>query len=256
MKSQIISTLAIGGLLSMNPGAPMGAPHVDLIMQNTRTAEWIATPQATIGQSSSRKVRLNGPWMDYVTSATTSNGVSARNIEHADKQVTMILDASASAARGDMNLRLNITCPPFPINFDCGSSALLKVKIFETGPINTIQPSGIVPPNSVITFDLTGEAMGVAKLNARLLSLSGASVLSRTPTSIKVKGKTPSCGYVDVALTDEAGDGEFVYRKSGSLRQVLAGTICGSSLAPPLMGQSICIAPKVWDAVALVCKDP
>lgn len=256
MRNLIISTLAVGGLMSTHSAVQMDVPHIDLIMQSTRTAEWIATPRATIGQSSTRRVRLRGPWMDYVTSATSSNGVSARNIEHEDHQVTMILDASASAARGDMNLRLNITCPPGGNLLQCGSSVQLPIKIFETGPINTIQPSGIVPPNSVITFDLTGEAMGVAKLNARLLSLSGASVLSRTSTSIKVKGKTPSCGYVDVALTDEAGDGEFVYRKSGSLQQVLAGTICGSSLAPPLLGQSHCIAPKIWDPVALICKDP
>src|SRR5215211_2660640 len=246
MKTTTASTLAIGVLLSINPDATIDRPRIDKLEQNTRTVEWATTGRATIGQQSSRKIRVSGPWMDFVTSATTSNGVSARNISHEWRQVTMTLDAAASSARGDMTLRLNISCPP--VNFECGSSVTLPVKIFETGPISGISPSGVVPKNTVVTFDLVGQGMNVAKLNPRLLTLSNASVVNRTATTMRVKGTTPSCGYIDVALTDENGDGEYVYRKGGSLQAVLAGTICGTSLAPPGMSQHYCYPPTTWNA--------
>lgn len=254
MKTRTISMLAIGGLLSMNPGPVLERPHIDKLEQNTRTVEWATTVRATIGQQSSRKIRVSGPWMDFVTSATTSNGVSARSISHEWRQVTMILDAAASSARGDMTLRLNISCPP--VNFECSSSITLPVKIFETGPINGISPSGVVPANTAVTFDLTGQALSVAKLNPRLLTLRNASIVSRTASTMRVKGTTPSCGYIDVALTDESGDGEFVYRKGGSLQAVLAGTICGSSLAPPGMSQHYCTPPTTWNVSANACTEP
>jgi hypothetical protein len=223
-------------------------------MQNTRTAEWIATPRATIAQRSSRKVRLVGPWLDYVTSVTSSNGITARNFEKADKQITMILDASASAARGDMTLRLNITCPV--VAFDCKPSVTLPLKVFETGPIWTIQPYGNVPPNAVVTFDLTGEALGVAKLLPRLLTLTNAVVLSRTATTMRVRGTTPSCGHLDVALTDEADGDEFPYRREPTVQAILAGTICGQSTAPPLLRTTVCASGQVWDSALKICKNP
>ena len=183
---------------------------------------------------------------------------SARNITTEWDKVSMTLDAAASSARGDMTLKLNIECPPSVpfVTADCSSSIGLPVKVFETGPINGISPSGIVPANTVVTFDLTGQALNVAKLNPRLLSLRGASILSRTSTTMRVKGTTPSCGYIDVALTDESGDGEYVYRKGGSLQAVLAGTICGSSLAPPGMAQHYCYPPTTWSPALNACIQP
>jgi len=256
MKTMTVSTLAVGALFWINPRAGMDAPRIDKLEQNTRTVEWATTTRATIGQQSSRKIRVSGPWMGFVTSATTSNGVSARNIVREWDKVSMTLDAAASSARGDMTLRLNINCPPPPVNLDCASSKGLPVKVFETGPINGISPSGVVPANTVVTFDLTGQALNVAKLNPRLLSLRNASIISRTSTTMRVRGTTPSCGYIDVALTDESGDGEYVYRKGGSLQAVLAGTICGSSLAPPGIAQHYCYPPTTWSPALNACVQP
>jgi hypothetical protein len=258
MSRTIVSAVALASALSLAPSATreaaMDPPAVKLIMQNTRTAEWIAVPRATVAQRSSRKVRVVGPWLDYVTSVTPSNGITARNFEKADRQITMILDASASAARGDMSLRLNITCPY--VAFDCKPSVTLPLKVFETGPIKTIQPYGNVPPNAVVTFDLTGEALDVAKLLPRLLTLTNAVILSKTATTMRVRGTTPSCGYIDVALTDVADGDESPYRREATVQAILAGTICGQSTAPPLLKTTTCTAGQVWDSTLKICKNP
>jgi len=111
-----------------------------------------------------------------------------------------------------------------------------------------------VPPNTQVTFDLTGEALGVAVLLPRLLSLKNATVLSKTTTTMRVRGTTPSCGYIDVALTDQADGDENPYLKAATVQQVLAGTICGSSLAPRSPTMTQCPAGQTWDPAANVCK--
>ena len=166
----------------------------------------------------------------------------------------MILDASASAARGDMSLRLNISCPPIP--FDCKPSVNLPLKVFETGPIKSIQPYGNVPPNTSVTFDLTGEALDVAKLLPRLVTLTNPVIVSRTATTMRVRGTTPSCGYLDVALTDEADGDEFPYRRELTVQAMLAGTICGQSTAPPLLKTTTCAPGQVWNATLKACSAP
>ena len=258
MNRTIVSAVALGSALWLAPGslrhAAMDAPAVKLITQNTRTSPWIAVPRATIAQRSSRKIRLYGPWLDYVTSVTSSNGVTGRNFEKGDKEITMILDASASAARGDMSLRLNISCPPIP--FDCKPSVNLPLKVFETGPIKSIQPYGNVPPNTSVTFDLTGEALDVAKLLPRLVTLTNPVIVSRTATTMRVRGTTPSCGYLDVALTDEADGDEFPYRRESTVQAMLAGTICGQSTAPPLLKTTTCSPGQVWNAQLKACSTP
>lgn len=240
-----------GGFIWPSSRVRSDKPHIDKLEQNTRTAEWAQVTRVTIGQRGSRMIRVTGPWMDYVTSVTKSNEVSGRNISHADRQLTLTLDAAEASIRGDMNLKLNISCPP--LGYECAASINLPVKVLETGPINSIAPSGIVPANTVVTFDLQGDALGVAKLNARLLSLKEATIVKKFGSTMTVKGKTPSCGYIDVALTDEVGDGEIVYRKGSTLQPVVAGTICGSSLAPPTMAYHYCPPPTHWDDYLKAC---
>ena len=130
MNTTIVWALALGSVMTLATGsgtrASVDPPKVNLIMQNTRTAPWAVVQRATVAQRSSRKIRLLGPWMDYVTSVTAKNGVSARNLVKSDKQIEMILDASATAPRGDMTLTLNISCPPIPFS-DCRSSATFPI---------------------------------------------------------------------------------------------------------------------------------
>jgi hypothetical protein len=252
----LASATSLAGAYSL--GTMFDPPKAKLIMQNTRTVEWLAVPRATVAQRGTRLIRLRGPWMDYVTSVTASNGVSARNFKTADQQVDMTLDAAETAPRGDFTLRLNITCPKVPFTNvvvgDCQSSATFPVRVFETGPIATIFPNGVVPPNAQVTFDLTGEALNVAVLLPRLLSLKSASILSKTATTMRVRGTTPSCGHIDVALTDQADGDENPYRKASTLQPVLAGTICGTSLAPRVPSVAQCPPGQTFDPVSNVCK--
>jgi len=92
MYTTLAFAITLGSLLSLRSAA--FDPGFEKIEQNTRTVEWLSVQRVTIGQSSSRKIRLTGPWMDFVSSATTSNGVSARNIvrDFPFRKVTMILD--------------------------------------------------------------------------------------------------------------------------------------------------------------------
>lgn len=47
------------------------------------------------------------------------------------------------------------------------------------------------------------------------MNLKYATILEKTATTMRVKGTTPQCGYVDVALTDEAEGDNSVPQGSG-----------------------------------------
>ena len=223
--------------------------------QNTRTAEWASVNRITIGQRSSRKIRLSGPWMDYVTSINGSGGISGRNIAHADGKTTLILDASESAGRGDKEISAAISCPFGGTLIGCKDIVAFPVRVFETGPITSISPAGTVTPGASVTFTLTGDRLDVAKLLPRLLTLKNASLAHVNASTVRVTGITPACGYIDVALTDQLDGDEFPYRKGSTLQSVLAGTICGTSLVPPAPTFHQCPPGTSWNPGANACQD-
>lgn len=259
MQLTITRALALGSAAALVGGSAArisaDPPKAKTITQNTRTVAWKEVPRATVAQGSSRRIRLSGPWMDFVTSVTAKNGVSARNLTKTFQQVEMVLDASTTAPRGEMSLTLNIGCPPIPFT-DCRASTTFPITVFETGPIKSIQPYGIVKPNTKYTFELTGEALNVAELLPRLLKLGSASIVSKTSTTMKVVGVTPSCGYIDVALVDIADGDENPYRHGPAMQSVLAGTICGQSLAPTTLQYHQCTPPQYWDDGIKACRNP
>ena len=249
-----LSIAALGVLVIAGAGATLGAPRYTLLMQNTRTAPWISVTRLTVPQASSRRVRIDGDWMDYISSVNASGGISGRNISHPDGMTELILDATSSAARGDKNISVNIACPwggnligctPGPVN--------IPVKVIETGPITSIGPSGTLAANTQYTFNLQGEGLDVAVLLPRLLSLKNATILEKTATTMRVRGTTPQCGYVDVALTDQA-DGDIPYRKGSALQPILAGAICGLTLSHPVGVVINCPTGTTWDASLRECR--
>jgi len=247
------TTLALGALLFVNPRTTFDAPRWTLIMQNTRTSPWVVVTRATIAQSGTRLIQVNGPWMGKVTSVTGSGGVTARNLQRdGDNTVTMILDGATSAPRGNKNIQLNVRCDVVNLPFGCtNTSVSLPVKVLETGPINHIYPNGTLPANTSISFDLDGEGMDVAVLLPRLLTLKNAVILSKTATTMKVRGTTASCGYMDVALSDVADGDENPYRKGSSLQPVIAGTVCGGS--PRAFVVINCQPGTTWNASTKTC---
>jgi hypothetical protein len=257
MINKIIGNLALGSVLFVAPGSAFDPPSFTKIEQNTRTVAWVSVGRATIAQSSSRRIRVTGPWMDYVTSVSTSGGISGRNISHEFQKVSLVLDATTSSARGNKSVALNITCPFGGELIGCTRGpVMLPIKVFESGPISSISPSGTVAANTQYTFELHGEGFDVAALLPRLLTLKDASVVSRDASTIRVKGITPSCGYIDVALTDQADGDEFPYRKGNALPSVLSGHICGTSLAPSSIGNStVCPSGTNWDTNTKTCHD-
>ena len=249
-----LTIAAIGAFVLVSAGATLGAPRVSLLMQNTRTAPWITVTRLTVAQASSRRVRIEGDWMDYISSVNANGGVSGRNISHPDGMTELILDATSAAARGDKNISVNIACPIGGNLIGCTAGPVnVPVKVIETGPINSIEPSGTLQANTQYTFTLQGEGLNVAVLLPRLLNLKNATVLERTANTMRVRGTTPQCGYVDVALTDQA-DGDIPYRKGPGLQSVLAGAICGTSLAPPAGVIINCQPPTSWDATLRQCR--
>jgi len=257
MKS-FISNLAVGSVALMSYSSAFDAPAFTRLEQNTRTVEWASVTRITIAQKSSRKIRITGPWMDYISAVNGSGGVSGRNIAQvADKQSTIILDATETAPRGTKFISVSITCP-FGGNFlGCTAGPVsIPIRVFESGPITSIAPSGTVPPNTEMNFDLQGEALNVAVLLPRLLLLKNASIVSKSSTTMRVRGTTPACGFIDVALTDELDGSEFPYRKGSQLQSVLAGTICGTHLVPPAPTYHYCPPGQVWNPASNACQAP
>lgn len=251
-----LSSVAIGALLLIRPSNALEAPAAKLVSQ-LRSGTWTAISRATIPQGSYRTVRAFGPWMDHVVSVTTVNGVSGQNVaKDGDQTVKMILTASASSTRGDSYVLLNISCSEIDVYMGCTRGPVrLPTKILETGPINHIYPNGTVPANSTVTFDLLGEGLDVAVLLHRLLTLSNASILSQTAGTIRVKGTTPSCGHIDVALSDKADGTESPYRKGTSLEPVVSGQLCGGSIAPASRTYIQCPVGKNWDPNLKTCLE-
>jgi hypothetical protein len=252
--NRILSTAALAGIAVALSASNFSALTA-VLEQNTRTVEWARVNRITIAQKSSRKIRLSGPWMDYISSVNGSGGISGRNIAHADGKTTLILDATATAGRGDKEISAAISCPFGSGLIGCKDIVAIPMRVFESGPINSIFPNGTVPANTPVTFDLTGEGFDVAALLPRLLSLKNASIQQFTSTTIRVRGTTPACGFVDVALTDEDDGDEFPYRKGPNLQSVLAGHICGTSLAPNKIGtQIICPTGTNWNDATKSCQ--
>jgi len=225
-----------------------------ILEQNTRTAEWVGVARITIAQKSSRRIRLSGPWMDYVTSINGSGGISGRNVEHADGKTTLILDASESAGRGDKEISAAISCPFGGTLIGCKDIVAFPIRVFETGPITSISPSGTVMPSTSVTFTLTGDRLDVAKLMPRLLTLKNASLVHVNTNTVRVTGTTPACGFVDVALSDQMDGDEFPYRKGSALQSVLAGSICGSSIVPPPTTFHQCPVGQNWNSATNSCQ--
>src|SRR5678815_3140388 len=101
----IVSNFALSGAMLMTYNSAFDSPSFTRLDQNTRTVEWVSVSRITIGQRSSRKIRITGPWMDYISTVNSNGGVSGRNISHVgDKQSTIILDASETAGRGDKSI--------------------------------------------------------------------------------------------------------------------------------------------------------
>ena len=247
---------AILGLASLGYSAVATAQSkIIVIEQNGRTG-YHPVSRVAVGQGSSRSIRITGKYLHLVSSATTTGGVSARSIQKtAEHQVTMVLDASSSSARGDVGLRLNIACAaPLPfMTSDCTSSVVLPVKVLETGPIASVAPTGSVPANAAVTFDVTGTGMGDAKLLARLMTLKNATVVQQGASVIRVRGTTPSCGAVVVALQDRAQlDDEVPYRKGSAVQLTLAGGVnCGGG--PRVYSTTTCPVGSVWNASQNQC---
>ena len=252
----LVSNFAVGSLALMSYGSAFDAPGFTKLEQNTRTVEWASVGRITLAQRSSRKFRITGPWMDYISGVITSGGVSGRNIEHVgDKQSTIILDAAVDAPRGNKLISVLINCPLGGNLLGCTPGPVsIPIRVFESGPITAIAPSGTVQPNTEVNFDLQGEGLNVAALLPRLLTLKNASIVSKSASTMRVRGTTPSCGYIDVALTDETDGSEFPYRKGSQLQSVLSGTICGTSLAPPSTSQHYCPVGQTWNATANACQ--
>jgi hypothetical protein len=257
MKS-FFSSLAAGSLALMSSGSAFESPAFTGLEQNTRTVEWAPVTRITVGQKSSRKIRITGPWMDYISAVNANGGVSGRNIDHVgDRQSTIILDAAESAPRGTKNISVSIACPFGGNLLGCTSGPVpIPIRVFETGPITSISPSGTVTPNTPTTFELQGQALDVAVLLPRLLTLKNATILSKSATSMQVRGTTPACGYIDVALTDQADGSEFPYRKGSQLQAVLAGHICGTTLAPPAPVYHYCPPGQNWNPSTNSCQSP
>jgi len=253
-----ISNIAVESLAFISSGSVFESPAFTGLEQNTRTVEWAPVQRVTIAQRSSRKIRITGPWMDFISAVNANGGVSGRNIARTDfRQSTIILDASESAARGTKNISVSIACPFGGNLLGCTPGPVsIPVRVFETGPITSISPSGTVTPNTTTTFNLQGEALDVAVLLPRLLTLKNATILSKSSTSMSVRGVTPACGYIDVALTDQADGSEFPYRKGTQLPSVLAGNICGTSLAPPAPSSHYCPPGQSWNPSANACQAP
>jgi hypothetical protein len=246
------------GLASMSNSALATAQSKLTVIEQNGTTGYHVVTRVAVGQGSSRSIRLTGKYLHLVTSATVTGGVSARNFQKvADNQGTMVLDASLTSARGDLNLKLNITCPPsIPfVTADCTSSVLLPVKVLETGPLAWIAPSGNIPANVAVTFNLTGEGVGVAKPLARLMNLKNVTVVQQSSTVIQVRGTTPSCGPVVLALQDRAQlDDEVPYRKGSAITVSLAGgTYCGGESGPKVYSTTTCPVGTVWNASLNQC---
>ena len=249
-----LSMAALGGFILVAAGATLGAPRYSLLMQNTRVHPWIAVPRLTVAQQSSRRVRIDGDWMDYISSVNTVGGVSGRNITHPDGMAELVLDATAGAARGNKNISVNIACPPGGNLLGCTAGPVnIPVRVIESGPITSIGPSGTLQANTQYTFTLQGQGLDVAVLLPRLLNLKDATILEKTATTMRVRGTTPQCGYVDVALTDES-DGDIPYRKGAGLPSILAGHICGLTLSNPAGVVINCPTGTNWNATLRECR--
>jgi hypothetical protein len=158
-----LSALTLAGMMWL--GALPSEPSITRLEQNTRTVERQSVSVAKIGQGMTRMIWITGPWMDWVNDVNGSGGVDG--IIKSTKQglatgeVQIILNATASATPGEKTLSVDVKCPIIPLDCKPGPFTF-KVRVFETGPLNTITPSGVVAPDQPATYTINGEGLNVA----------------------------------------------------------------------------------------------
>jgi hypothetical protein len=242
-----LSALTLAGMMWL--GALPSEPSITRLEQNTRTVERQSVSVAKIGQGMTRMIWITGPWMDWVNDVNGSGGVDG--IIKSTKQglatgeVQIILNATASATPGEKTLSVDVKCPIIPLDCKPGPFTF-KVRVFETGPLNTITPSGVVAPDQPATYTINGEGLNVAEILPRLTTLKNAAIVAKSASSLVVTGTNPSCGGVDIEFVAAGGGDDMPYKKSAGLTLPVAGGACGSGFVyRPLTGTSTTGAPDL-----------
>ncbi|HZJ00065.1 MAG TPA: CARDB domain-containing protein [Gemmatimonadaceae bacterium] len=242
------ATLPLLGMLGIGT-LPPWVPHIVKIEQNTRTVERQTVSTVSIGQGKTRMIWITGPNMDNVDYVAGSGGVTGtiqgKQSVNWTGEVQIILNASNTASRGEKTLSVHVSCPLVAI--DCVSGPVsFKVRVYETGPITSINPTDIVTPNQQTTYTINGEGMNVAELLPRLTTLKNAVIVSKSSTSLTVSGVNPSCGGVDIQFIDVDGPEDMTYKKATGLKIPVAGGICGTAFATsPTLGGSTTAKPDL-----------
>jgi hypothetical protein len=242
-----LSALTLAGMMWL--GARPSEPAITDLAQATRTVARQSVSTAKIGQGMTRTIWITGPWMDWVNDVNGTGGVDgtikATKQGITTGEVQIILNATASATVGEKTLTVDVKCPIIPL--DCKPGPFpFKVRVFETGPINSITPTGVVAPDQQAMYTINGEGLNSAELLPRLTTLRNATIVTRTANTLTVRGTNPSCGGVDIEFVAAGGGDDMPYRKSAGLTLPIAGGACGSGFVyRPLAGTSTTGAPDL-----------
>lgn len=199
MYQTLYSGFALAGLLTIEGTAAPDVPKIESIEQrlyrsNTTAERRMPMNPVTIGATGGQTIWLTGPWLDYAVSVNPSGNVYGTIKAKKDlggKGEVKIELIAREAARGLKTLSVMIVCPL--VAFDCRSGPLsFRVRVFHTGPVTRLVPSGPLRPNTVMTFELHGTGMDVAAI--RGTDLLNPVIVGRTTNTIRIRGTTPQCG--------------------------------------------------------------
>ena len=266
--------LTLAAMLLLGPTVDGTAPSITKKEQmQYYPAGRVTVTTPNVGQNSSRRVYLTGPWMDWASSVTGPTGLTAKIMAKrqglGSGELEIIIYATAGVARGNHSMSVNIGCPP--VSLDCNAGPVkFDVRVLETGPVTSIAPAapasailepGKLAPNTEVLFIVNAQGADIARILPRLTTLKNVSIVAQVPgmAMIQVRGTTPACGGVDIGLIDRSATAEDpVFVKATGYTGWIAGTICPGSIPnpPPTSGCTTvlsCPSGYVWSPTSCMC---
>ena len=195
--------------LALTSSTTLSSPAITKIetIGSTGLQGFVTTPYLKPGVP--KEYWIYGPWVNWA-SKITLGGVAMGKLADGDKMVKVLLVVPSSTPRGVKQLKLTISCPPWPVNFDCTPVTLTRdVMVLGAGSVSKVDPNADVPLNTPVNLVVYGTNMMNAAIIKSKSSFSGAMYTERTSASFKVTGTTASCGSAILMIGDQAEGGDM-----------------------------------------------
>jgi hypothetical protein len=185
----------------------------------------VKVSSAYVGQNGQKVFEIEKVGIGLLANASISagSGVTATITSTTADQgrITVRISATSSASTGSRTAT---------IRYPWGTLTF-PLRVLRGGTLTSVTPSANVAINTPVTFTISGTGLDVAAIVKAKTDLANITVVSRTATSLRIRGTPSGCGTNRIVIGDQAfGGDEFQYSPGGLDLQL--NIACGYRAAP------------------------